>query len=67
MVRTYRVEGMTCDGCVRAVTRAIARAAPAAKVAVDLAAGRVTVEGDAPPERIADAVAAAGFAFKGEG
>ena len=67
MARTYRVEGMTCDGCVRAVTRAIARAAPAAKVAVDLQAGRVTVDGEAPPERVAQAVAAAGFAFKGEG
>jgi copper chaperone len=66
MARTYRVEGLTCDGCVRAVTRAITRAAPGATVDVDLAAGRVKVDGAAPPERVAEAVAAAGFAFKGE-
>ena len=42
---TYRVSGMTCGGCVRAVTNAIKAAVPSARVDVDLAAGKVTVDG----------------------
>jgi copper chaperone len=67
MVRTYRVTGMTCEGCVRAVTRAVTRAAPTAKVAVDLAAGRLTIDGEAAPEAVARAVEEAGFGFGGAG
>ena len=50
MIRTYRVGGMTCEGCVRAVTRAIKREAPGAEVAIDLGGGllKVTGEADAP-------------------
>jgi copper chaperone len=65
VTRTYRVGGMSCEGCVRAVTRAIARRAPEAAVAVDLAVGRVTVGGDIAPEAVAAAVSEAGFAFDG--
>ncbi len=42
---SYRVTGMTCGGCVRAVTNALRTAAPAASVAVDLPKGLVTVGG----------------------
>jgi copper chaperone len=63
--KTYRIGGMTCDGCVRSVTKAIGRAAPGARVSVDLATGRVTIDGDAPEPAIARAVEAAGFAFEG--
>ena len=62
MVRTYRVTGMTCDGCVRAVTRAVARAAPGAKVAVDLAAGVVAVAGVIAAPVVQHAVSKRGFA-----
>jgi copper chaperone len=66
MTQSYRVTGMTCGGCVRAVTRAIVRRAPAATVTVDLPAGRVTIGGDLPPEAVvAEAVTDAGFAFAG--
>jgi copper chaperone len=44
MSAVYKVTGMTCDGCVRSVTRAIQRAVPGAVVAVELAAGRVKIE-----------------------
>jgi copper chaperone len=65
MTRTYRVSGMTCEGCVRSVTRAITRLAPAARISVDLAAGRVSVE-DGPEEAlVAGAVTKAGFGFEG--
>lgn len=65
MTRTYRVSGMTCEGCARSVTRAITRLAPAARVSVDLSAGRVSVE-DGPEETlVAGAVTKAGFGFEG--
>ena len=65
MSDTYLVSGMTCEGCVRAVTAAIERAVPGATVAVDLAAGRVTVDGGGDGSRIAQAVDDAGFDFGG--
>jgi copper chaperone len=58
----FRVTGMTCDGCVRAVTNAIRARAPSATVAVDLAAGTVTVDG-ADPADAAEAIADAGYAL----
>jgi copper chaperone len=65
MTQTYRVAGMSCEGCVRAVTRAIARKVPQAAVRVDLAGGLVTVTGDVPSAAVAEAVTEAGFAFDG--
>ena len=56
-----KVEGMTCDGCVRAVTKAVQRADPGARVAVDLQSGRVSVESSASRERLAEAIEAAGY------
>ncbi len=61
----YRVGGMTCGGCAAAVTRAITRADPAAKVTVDLPGGKVTVSGGASEAAIAAAIAAAGFTYEG--
>ncbi len=65
MSDTYRVSGMTCGGCVRAVTNAIKAAAPSAHVDVDLAAGKVTVDG-AGAEVVHRAVEDAGFGFGGK-
>lgn len=65
MTRTYRVSGMTCEGCARSVTRAITRLAPAARVSVDLAGGRVVVEDGPEDALIAGAVERAGFGFEG--
>lgn len=64
--QAYKVEGMTCQGCVNAVTRALGRTAPAAKVTVDLAGGKVEVDGDIRPEQVAAAIAAAGFTVSGQ-
>ncbi|MFP6742154.1 MAG: heavy metal-associated domain-containing protein [Alphaproteobacteria bacterium] len=66
MSDTYLVGGMTCDGCVRAVTNAIERVIPGASVSVDLAAGRVTVDGANGDSAVAEAVADAGFDFDGK-
>lgn len=54
---TYRVTGMTCDHCVRAVSAEIGRLPGVRAVAVDLATGAVSVESDAPLDD--DAVRAA--------
>jgi copper ion binding protein len=43
---TYRVAGMSCDHCVRAVTSAVERVDGVRAVEVDLAMGRVTVTVD---------------------
>lgn len=58
---TLDVEGMTCQGCARSVTAAVNRVDPAAKVAVDLAAGRVAIDTEAPPAALERAIEAAGY------
>ncbi|MFQ5959165.1 MAG: heavy-metal-associated domain-containing protein [Alphaproteobacteria bacterium] len=65
MTNTYLVKGMTCEGCVRAVTNAILRALPGASVEIDLASGRVSVANGADEQAIARAVVDAGFDFAG--
>ncbi len=65
MSDTYLVSGMTCEGCIRAVTNAIQRAVPGVGVNVDLDSGKVTVDGAADEPEIARAVADAGFEFGG--
>ena len=40
---TYRVTGMTCDHCVRAVTDEVTKLDGVTDVAVDLASGEVTI------------------------
>jgi len=65
MNRSYRVKGMSCGGCVRAVTNAIRRRVPQAGVSVDLESGLVTVEGEATEAAIRGAVADAGFEYIG--
>lgn len=65
MSEKYKVDGMTCGGCVRSVTNAITRLAPAATVEVDLSAGIVTVDG-ADAEAVKSAVEDAGFDFGGK-
>jgi len=61
---TYRVSGMTCGGCARAVSAAISEAVAGAKAHVDLGAGTVRVEG-ADAAQVRAAIEAAGFGFEG--
>ncbi len=56
-----KVEGMTCQGCVAAVTKAVQRLDPAAQVSVDLEAGRVAVVTDAQAIDVAQALGRAGY------
>ncbi|MCH7942309.1 MAG: heavy-metal-associated domain-containing protein [Proteobacteria bacterium] len=64
MTDKYVVNGMTCEGCSRSVTKAIEAAIPGAKVEVDLVAGRVSVEGG-EASQVAQAVEDAGFDYGG--
>ena len=65
MKAIYKVGGMTCDGCVRAVTRALQRRDPKSEVTVELATGKVSVAGELPHAEVQRAVEEAGFSFEG--
>lgn len=56
-----QVEGMTCQGCVNSVTKAIQRLDPSAKVEVDLEHGRVHVVTKAQALEVAQVLDAAGY------
>ena len=56
-----QVDGMTCEGCVNAVTRTIRRLDPGAEVDVDLAHGRVRVTTIAQSLDVAQAINKAGY------
>lgn len=60
---TYRVEGMTCDHCVRAITSEVSAITGVTGVEVTLASGRVTVVSEAPvaAEAIKAAIGEAGY------
>lgn len=59
--QTLSITGMTCSGCVKAVTRALSQIPGVRKAEVDLAGGRAVVEGTARSDDLVAAVAAAGF------
>nr|WP_241030514.1 cation transporter [Paraburkholderia sp. Ac-20347] len=61
----FNVEGMSCQHCVDAVTRAIHEQDAAAKVQIDLAAGRVSVESTQSADVLKAAIDEAGYTVKG--
>ncbi|MCH8187413.1 MAG: heavy-metal-associated domain-containing protein [Proteobacteria bacterium] len=65
MTKTYIVEGMTCSGCVNAVTKAIKAKDSSAEVQVDLDSGKVNVDGSLDEAAVIEAVEDAGFDYKG--
>ena len=58
---TLKVGGMSCQGCVAAVRRAVETATPGIAIAVDLARGEVTLPALADRAAIAAAIRGAGF------
>lgn len=56
-----QVQGMSCQHCVRAVTRAIHQADAAAQVDVDLSAGQVHVQTHLSREDAASAIVSEGY------
>ena len=55
------IDNMTCDGCVRGVTRAIHSVDPAAGIEADPPTRKVTVQSDRPGADFLPALEAAGF------
>ncbi len=61
MAITLSVTGMTCDHCVRSVTKALQSVAGVEKVSVSLDAGRARVDGKASPGALIQAVEEEGY------
>ena len=55
------IGGMTCSGCVKAVTRAVSQVPGVTTVEVDLAGGRARIAGQAGLADLVAAVEQAGF------
>jgi copper chaperone len=64
---TYKVSGMTCDHCVRAVTTELIMLPGVRSVDIDLGEGAVTVTSDEPldPEVVREAIDEAGYVLEG--
>ena len=58
---TLKVSGMTCGGCINAVTRAVQAQDPAAKVQADLATQTVLLETTLSLAQASQAITDAGF------
>ena len=63
--KTYRVDGMTCGGCVASMTRALKNVLPDQEIEVTLQGGLVRVAGDHDSKKVAQAADAAGFTYVG--
>lgn len=57
----FKVEGMSCGHCVKAVTKAVEGVQPGARVDVDLASGNVTVASVDNAQAISAAIEDAGY------
>lgn len=65
-IATYVVEGMSCTHCVASVREEVSELDGVSGVRVDLATGRLEVEGtDVTDERVRDAVEGAGYRIAG--
>jgi copper chaperone len=62
-MRTVRIKGMSCQHCVKAVTKALSEIEGVSGVQVDLASGEASFEESQPvsPEVLAEKVKKAGF------
>lgn len=61
-MQNFKVEGMKCGHCVRAVTEAVMSVDASAKVEVDRATSRVSVDSLVASNLIAQAIVAEGYA-----
>ena len=57
----FTVTDMTCGHCAKAITNAVLSAYPAAKVDIDIAAKRVTVENAGDRAAVASVIEAEGY------
>lgn len=64
-MQTYKVSGMTCGHCAKAVTRAVEALPSVERALVDLSRGELTVEGEANEQAIGQAITEAGYHVEG--
>jgi copper chaperone len=66
-MKTIRIEGMSCQHCVMAVTKALGAVAGIRNVKVDLARGEATFEEETPVDQevVREAVRKAGYKVVG--
>lgn len=57
----FKVNDMSCGGCVNAVTRAVKQVEPAAEVDINLDTKRVRINGSNNAEALRNAIRDAGF------
>lgn len=60
-MKNFRVPDMTCSGCVRAITKAVQGADPAAIVAADIDAHLLRIDSALAAETLAATLRDAGF------
>ena len=60
-MQVFKVQGMTCAHCVRAVTSAIQGQDPTAQVQVDLAKGEVKVQSQLEAEKVVGLIEEEGY------
>jgi copper chaperone len=60
-MQIFKVEGMTCEHCVRALSNALQAVDPAAHVQIDLHIGQVKVQSQQPAERLLAAIIEQGY------
>lgn len=60
-MQAFKVQGMTCGHCVRAVTQALVALDTQAKVEVDLPNGQVTVDSQLTAEQVLAAIRDEGY------
>ena len=65
MKKTIKIEGMMCQHCVKAATKALEGVAGVTAVTVSLEDKQSVVEGSAPDEALPAAIVAAGYEVKG--
>ncbi|MCY1185557.1 copper ion binding protein [compost metagenome] len=60
-MQVFKVQGMSCGHCVRAITQAVQARDQAAEVQVDLAAGEVRVASRLAQEQVLEAIREEGY------
>lgn len=60
-MQIFKVQGMSCGHCVRAITQAVQSRDEAADVQVDLAAGEVRVASRLAEEQVLEAIREEGY------
>jgi len=61
MQQEFKVQGMNCGHCVKAVTQAVQLLDNAAAVSVELDSGKVVINSAVPRERLVEAIREEGY------